>query len=167
VTTEPDTPEFSQLIKQIERFAPAGTFNLHLSSLNATFMPKSDLAAKIEITYEPGYGYYLNVGEGSVFEIPLKGPRYTSAASVADEINLLCQAVFAGRFQEKVTRTSKRIISALGHLEVRELESEFRGRIISDAWAIPNPINFIRSKQTYENKYGPYSTSERSNPSRE
>jgi hypothetical protein len=74
--------------------------------------PASSKAAKIDAIVESDFGVHLEFGVGAVFDVPLKGKRYTDLPCY-DEVKALCTAVIAGEFEEKVLFVETKVLGAV------------------------------------------------------
>jgi hypothetical protein len=70
-------------------------------------------AAPVDIVLDQEFGAYVNVGKGSIFEVPFGGKRYTSEDFIGEITNLVGGIVNSG-FQETVLIVKGRIVGASG-----------------------------------------------------
>lgn len=79
--------------------------------LTVVVTPSSDKAARIHAEVDDRVGVTLSFGKGAVFEVPVKGMRYTNLPCL-EEVRALCMAVMAGRFEEEVLLVGTDVLGA-------------------------------------------------------
>src|SRR5260370_40832787 len=99
--------QFKSVIDRIVHAAPQESCKVtfrdgdDFSNIIANIEPFDSYCASINAHLLCNYGVVLKVGKGAVFEVPLKGKRYTTF-DFDKELEMLCTAVIDGRFVETV-----------------------------------------------------------------
>lgn len=129
----------------------AGKASVEIGMINGELSIKIDpflhTAAKISAKIVDGEGIYLFLGHGSVFEIPLRGGRYTDMPCQNEAI-AICEATIKGNLREIVYTKDNNVVGAKSELQMD-------GQVISSSWRqfLTNPF-----RKTIESKfaYSPY-----------
>lgn len=112
--------------------------------------PTSSTAAPVEIRIVPDFGAYVQIGKGSVFEVPFKAKRYTNYEFV-EEITTLISGLVYGGFEEDVFVSRGVVVGASG-------EIESGGQLLrsaSESW-MKLGWNIFRKREREHHKYTPY-----------
>ena len=100
-------PVVGELFEDIVRILPPHCFTLEKlpqpsGEIYVRLKPMSPNAAVIMARGGGDLRYDLTIGEGTVLEIYPGGKCYTDLDTAADEVRLICEAVFSGNFEETV-----------------------------------------------------------------
>ena len=147
--------QFRSVIEKTFNAAPPESCKLtfrdgdDLSNVIADIEPFDSYCAPIDARLLCNYGVVLKVGRGAVFELPLKGRRYTKL-EFNKELELLCTAVIEGHFLETVDIVDGEIVGAIGRIDVPDV-----AKPVKDAWAKIGKTLF-RKKTRVQYSYSPY-----------
>lgn len=112
--------------------------------------PSNPKAARLEVRFEADFGAYLTVGVGSVFEIPLKGKRYTEFG-FPQEVELLCRAVIEGNFKEYLLMSKGKLLGATGEVVLEDQRSS----PVKESW-VRLGLGLLSRKERKVHSYEPY-----------
>lgn len=149
---------YIQTLETLCKSLPAGCVSLQVDEsiekfgkqVTVVLVPTNPDSARIHADLVVTYGAYLSFGRGAVFEIPLKGKRYTGLGFLA-EVEALCKAVLQGRFEEDVVTVNGRVIGATGSVTLESGQGK-----VTDSWT-RIAFDLFRKKVRSHHVYQPYS----------
>lgn len=146
--------DYRTLFEDLSRTLPSGCASLVCGEEPTTgelimqLIPASGKAARIEARVEMAVGVTLSFGEGAVFEVPLKGMRYTNLPCL-EEVRALCLAVIAGRFEEVVYTAKSEVLGAKAKILLE--------KPVVESWRALRFYPFRKTEKKYLT-YAPYCT---------
>jgi len=156
---------FVSVFERLKKSVPSSSCTIEFdltgttgSDAIAIVKPTNVKAAEIDARLKLDFGVYLTLGKGTVFELPLKGKRYTNLPFF-EELEAICKAVVLGKFEEGVSFVQDTVSSATGAVII-----EGRKDMITDSW-VKIGWNLFRKKRTvhltYESYAAPFEASEK------
>jgi hypothetical protein len=143
--------QFRRLFERIVGGIPKGAASLTFTEskddvLMAEVQPTDKNAATIRARLDR-YGVTLFLGRGTVIEVPSKGGRHTGL-SCFEEVQEICSAVIAGKFEELVTLVDSRVVGAKAKIGLDD-------HVARERWRELVFLPFRRKKRELH-RYTPY-----------
>jgi hypothetical protein len=139
--------EVRQLFKGFAEALPPDSATLTIvedprpgEGLTLSLTPSSPTAAQISVRVDNACEVTLSFGEGSIYEVPTRGRRYTDAPFL-EEVRLLCSAVIEGRFTETIWLKGAEVVQTRGEVRIGD-------KVIPHFWRqlFTNPFRRRRMK---------------------
>ena len=153
MTTAEISAGFVSVFERLRKSMPPSSCTIEFGTTGsdaiAIVKPTNVKAAEIDARLKLDFGVYLTLGKGTVFELPLKGKRYTNLPFF-EELEAICKAVTLGKFEEGVSFVQDTVSSATGAVII-----EGRKDMITDSW-VKIGWNLFRKKRTVHLTYESY-----------
>jgi hypothetical protein len=148
--------EIPRLFRDLAGALPPGAASLKIvedpepgEGLTVSLIPSAPTAARITARVDDACDVTLCFGKGAVYEVPLRGKRFTDSPCL-EEVRLLCLAVIDGLFTETVWFQGDEVVQARAEVRIG-------GKPIRQFWrqVFTNPFRRRRRERV---SYTPYVT---------
>jgi hypothetical protein len=122
-TKRETSPEVVGLFEDIYRGLSPGSASMRKDlqpdgEVYVYLIPTNSAAAPIKARGGGELRYEIVAGKGSVFEVMPGSRHYTNCETAADEVRAICNAIFAGKFEEAIWTVGGKAAKIRGKIEL-------------------------------------------------